>query len=66
MTTDRAERSPDWASVDHIPVAELARRQGVRPIASVDDLARPTAFESDDELDEFLADLYQSRRAEQA
>jgi hypothetical protein len=42
------------------------RRQGVRPIASVDDLARPAAFESDDELDEFLADFYQSRRAEQA
>jgi hypothetical protein len=38
----------------------------VRPIASVDHLARPEAFESDDELDEFLADLYQSRRAEQA
>jgi hypothetical protein len=44
-------------------VAELARRQGVRPVESVDDLARPGTFESDDELDEFLADLYASRHA---
>jgi len=45
---------------------ELARRQGVRPIASVDELARPGTFESDDELLEFLVDLYQSRRADVA
>ncbi|MET8234424.1 hypothetical protein ABZS77_27500 [Micromonospora sp. NPDC005298] len=32
-------------------------------IASVDDLARPDLFESDDESDAFLADLYVSRRA---
>jgi len=46
-----------------VPVAELARRQGVGPVRSVDDLARPGAFESDEELDEFLADLYESRHA---
>jgi hypothetical protein len=46
-----------------VPAEELARRQGVRPIASVDELARPDLFESDEELDEFLADLYASRRA---
>jgi hypothetical protein len=66
MTASHAEDSPDWASVDHIPVAELARRQGVRPIASVDELVRPNTFESDDELDEFLADLYETRRADLA
>ena len=40
-------------------VAELdeqARRKGVRPIATVDEL-RAEVFESDQELDEFLADL---------
>ncbi|HET8659523.1 MAG TPA: hypothetical protein VFM55_11055 [Micromonosporaceae bacterium] len=46
-----------------MPAEELARRQGVRPIVSVDELARPHLFESDDELDEFLVDLYESRRA---
>ncbi|WP_247674354.1 hypothetical protein [Micromonospora sp. C51] len=40
--------------------------RGVRPVASVDDLARPDLFESDEELDDFLADLYASRRASAA
>jgi hypothetical protein len=33
------------------------------PIESVDELAFPGVWESDQELDEFLADLYASRRA---
>ncbi len=61
--TSNAERLPEWPSSKHMPAEELARRQGVRPIKSVDDLARPDLFESDEELDEFLADLYASRRA---
>ena len=47
----------------HVAAAELARRQGVQPVTSIDDLARPELFESDDELDDFLRDLYASRRA---
>jgi len=39
---------------------EQARRKCVRPIASVDEL-RADAFESDEELDEFLADLEKFR-----
>jgi len=39
---------------------EQARRKGVRPIASVDEL-RADVFESDEELDEFLADLEEFR-----
>jgi hypothetical protein len=35
---------------------EQARRKGVRPITSADEL-RADVFESDEELDEFLADL---------
>jgi hypothetical protein len=46
-----------------VPAAELARRQGVEPVARVEDMFRPGTFESDEELDEFLADLYASRRA---
>jgi hypothetical protein len=53
----------EWPTVEHVPAEELARRQEVRPIASVDDLARPDLLGSDEELDEFLADLYASRRA---
>lgn len=61
MTSHNTERLSGWGSTEHVPVAELARRQGVGPVASVDDLARPDLFESDEELAEFLADLYAAR-----
>ena len=63
MTSSSAEQVPEWPAAEHVPAEELARRQGIRPVASVDDLARPGLFESDEELDDFLADLYASRRA---
>jgi hypothetical protein len=50
-------------SAEHVPVAELARRQGVGPIASVEDLARPGLFESDEELAEFIAMVHADRHA---
>jgi hypothetical protein len=62
--TSNAKNLPDRSRPGHVSVAELARRQGVAPIASVDELARPGIFESDEELDEFLADLYEARRAD--
>ena len=61
--SSNAERMPEWPSAEHVPAEELARRQGVEPVASIDDLARPHLFESDEELDEFVADLYASRRS---
>lgn len=61
MSTNSAEPLPEWGTAEHVPAAELVRRQGVRPIESVDELVYPGAFESDEELDEFLADLYASR-----
>ncbi len=61
MTSNSADRLPEWGSAEHVPVAELARRQGVSPVASVDDLARPDLFESDEELPEFLAMVYADR-----
>ena len=50
--------------MEHVPAEELARRQGVRPVESVDDLARPGLFESDEELDEFLAMVDADRHPE--
>lgn len=44
---------------------EQARRKGVRPIASVDEL-RADVFESDQELEEFLADLAEFRHEHMA
>jgi hypothetical protein len=63
--SSRPEHEP--SSLPHVPphvsAEEQVRRQGVQPIASVDELAFPDVWESDEELDEFLADLYASRRA---
>lgn len=53
----------DQPNDDFVPTEELARRQGVTPIASVDELAQPDLWESEGEYEEFLADLYASRRA---
>ena len=38
--TSNAENRPDYPRGPHVSVAELARRQGVGPIGSVDELAR--------------------------
>jgi hypothetical protein len=61
MTSSSADGLPEWGTAEHVPVTELARRQGVDPVASIDDLARPDLFESDEELDEFLAMVYADR-----
>ena len=63
VTVSSAERLPEWSPPAHVAVDELARRQGVAPLSSADDLIEPELFESDKELDEFLTDLYASRRA---
>ena len=63
--TSTPEHPGHWSADDFfVPTAELARQQGVRPIASVEDLAAvEDPFESDEEYEAFLADLYASRRA---
>jgi hypothetical protein len=63
MTSNNPEPPEYRRSARHVPAEELARRQGIRPISSVEEMYRPGTFESDEELDEFLADLYASRRA---
>ena len=60
-TPEHLDNGPDD---DFVPTEELARRHGVKPITSVDDLAAEVdPFESDEEYEAFLADLYASRRA---
>ena len=61
-------QQPDgWPADDFVSTEELIRRHGVRPITSVSDLAAAEdPFGSDEEYEEFLADLYASRRADSA
>jgi len=45
---------------------EQARRKGVRPIQSADDLAHYGIFDTDEELDAFLAHVAAMRHADLA
>jgi hypothetical protein len=45
-------------------VAEQARERGTRPIESADTYALPGVWESDDEVEAFIAFTYAARRAE--
>ena len=62
MTTPDDEQREPWPPEDDLSFDELAKRQGVRPVASLAELAQPDLWESDEEYDAFLADLYTSRR----
>jgi hypothetical protein len=64
MTSSVPEQPSDWAWDDEVPTEELARRQGIRPLTSVESLAHPDAWESEEEYQDFLADLYASRRSD--
>jgi hypothetical protein len=58
------DRVPEWPVEYDMPTEELARRQGVTPVTSLRELAHPELWDSDEDYEEFLADLYASRRAD--
>jgi hypothetical protein len=60
MTTSSDHVPPRPA--DRVPLDELARRKGVRPVESMDDLVCDV-FNTDEELEEFLTSTYAARRA---
>jgi hypothetical protein len=65
-TSTSVEHVPDPAHDDLVPLTKLIQQTpGAHPISSIDEL-RNDAFESDEELDEFLAFVTQSRRADVA
>jgi len=63
MSASSADHGAYPRDEGQVPVEELARRQGVHPIKSVDELARDGIFESVGELEEFLAEVRAMRRA---
>jgi hypothetical protein len=63
MTASNADHTPAPAN-GSLTLDELARQQGVRPIKSVAELVRYDVFESDEEVDEFIAFTYAQRRAD--
>ena len=65
MTADNTARLAGEADGE-LTWQELARRKGVRPVQSVRDMARPGLFDSDEDLEAFLAHVAESRRADLA
>lgn len=60
MTTDRADHAEHIPTSQPVSVDELFRDV---PVQSAEDLVCDGIFDSDDELDEFLAFTYGERRA---
>jgi hypothetical protein len=42
-------------------IEEQVARKGIRPVESVDDMAQDGVFESEEELEQFLAHVYAAR-----
>lgn len=66
MTTNRADEMPVPPDHGIESIDEQARRKGVRSIRSADDLAHDGIFDTDEELDEFLAHVAAMRHADLA
>ncbi|WP_119728836.1 hypothetical protein [Thermomonospora amylolytica] len=66
VTTSSAEYAAEPPQGGSVSLGELARRKGVRPIQSADDLAQVGVFDSDEELDAFLEHVAAERRADLA
>ena len=64
VVSTNAERLVPWPSEPEVSTEELARRQGVGPVASVHELAQPDLWDSDEDYEAFLTDLYASRRSD--
>ena len=45
------EQPGQWPAEDDLPIEELARRQGVKAVASLNELAQPDLWESDEEYE---------------
>lgn len=66
MTTssaDYAEESPEGRPES---IEEQVKRKGVGPVECVEDMAQDGVFESDEEVEQFLAHVYAARHADLA
>jgi hypothetical protein len=61
---ERVEQPPTGRR--HESLDEQVRRRGLKPISSVADLVCEGIFDTDEELDEFLAYTYAARRSDLA
>lgn len=66
VTTSSAHYAAEPPLGGSVSLDELARLKDVRPVQSADDLAQDGVFDSDEELDAFLAHIAAERHADLA
>jgi hypothetical protein len=66
MSTNKADDAAGLPDHGIESIDEQARRKNIRPIASADDLVQDGVFDTDEELDAFLAHVAAMRHADLA
>jgi len=66
MTTSSAGYESDSLGRRLEPIEDQARRRGIQPVEHVEDMAQDGVFESDEEVEQFLAHVYAARHADLA
>ena len=66
MTTGSADYAGESPEARPESIEEQVRRKGIRPVESVEDMAQDGVFESDEEVEQFLAHVYAARHADLA
>jgi len=66
MTTSSADYAGESPEGRPESIEEQVRRKGIRPVESVEDMAQDGVFESDEEVEQFLAHVYAARHADLA
>ena len=66
MTTNNAGYAGESPETGPESIDEQVKRKSVRPVESVKDMAQDGVFESDEELEQFLAHVYAARHADLA
>jgi len=66
MTTNSAGYAGESPEARPESIDEQVQRKGIRPVESVKDMAQNGVFESDEELEQFLAHVYAARHADLA
>jgi len=64
MTTDSAGYAGESPETRPESIDEQVKRKGVQPVEHVKDMAQDGVFESDEELEQFLAHVYAARHAD--
>ena len=66
MTTNSAGYAEEPPDARPESIDEQVARKGIRPVESVEDMAQDGVFDSEEELEQFLAHVYAARHSDLA